>query len=87
MHERLDTARRLQRQAAQEVSRVSCDRPAAAGRIPQKARNSRVASRVPGYFLNLLTYCHYGVGRGNGVGRGLGVGGGRVAVGVAALSP
>ena len=59
MHERLDTARRLQRQAAQEVSRVSCDRPAAAGRTRVKARNSRVASRVPGYFFifcNFLTY-------------------------------
>ena len=63
MHERLDTARRLQREAAQEVSRVSCDRfedkpihllaVASCHRLqdandpPQEARNSRVASRVP----------------------------------------
>ena len=40
---------------------------------PQKARNSRVASRVPALLLsNFLTY-HQGVGRGCGVGRGLGV--------------
>jgi hypothetical protein len=52
---------------------------------PQKARNSRVASRVPASlpfnscnFFNLLPY---GVGRGCGVGRGLGVTLG-VAVGV-----
>src|SRR4029453_13357822 len=53
--------------------------------IHQKARNSRVASRVPDHFLTLLTLnpFAYGVGRGNGVGLGLGVGGGRVAVGVA----
>ena len=39
----------------------------------QKARNSRVASRVPALlFSNFLTYRH-GVGRGCGVGRGLGV--------------
>ena len=51
---------------------------------PYKARNSRVASRVPDYFVTLLTFSPfaYGVGRGNGVGRGLGVGGGRVAEGV-----
>ena len=49
---------------------------------PQKARNSRVASRVPDYFVTLLTFNPfvYGVGRGNGVGRGLGVGGGLVRV-------
>src|SRR4029077_15908809 len=53
--------------------------------IPHKARNSRVASRVPDYFVTLLTY-HCGVGRGYGVGRGLGVGTGLgvdVAVAVA----
>jgi hypothetical protein len=45
--------------------------------LPPKARNSRVASRVPDKLLfnsyNLLTYPPYGVGRGCGVGRGLGV--------------
>ena len=57
----------------------NCTRP-----LPLKARNSRVASRVPDYFLTLLVFnpFAYGVGRGNGVGRGLGVGGGRVAEGV-----
>jgi hypothetical protein len=46
-----------------------------------KARNSRVASRVPDYFLT-FTYTFRRQGRGNGVGRGRGVGGGRVAEGV-----
>src|SRR4029453_6043511 len=52
--------------------------------IHKKARNSRVASRVPDHFLTFLTLnpFAYGVGRGNGVGLGLGVGGGRVADGV-----
>jgi hypothetical protein len=49
-----------------------------------KQRNSRVASRVPGYFLNLLTDSRRSQGRGCGVGRGRGVGVGlAVAVGVA----
>jgi hypothetical protein len=54
-------------------------------RSTPKARNSRVASRVPEYFFYSLTFNSfaYGVGRGCGVGRGLGVGWCGVAVAVA----
>ena len=63
---------------------VAAEKSTPGGVPSQKARNSRVASRVPALlFSNFLTY-HQGVGRGCGVGRGLGVGWcGGVAVGVA----
>jgi len=48
---------------------------------PLKARNSRVASRVPASLISNYSSNPYGVGRGCGVGRGLGVALG-VAVGV-----
>ncbi len=40
---------------------------------PQKARNSRVASRVLASLIGNYSSNPYGVGRGCGVGRGLGV--------------
>src|SRR5205807_7236504 len=50
---------------------------------PLKARNSRVASRVPDHFyFNSSNPFAYGVGRGHGVGRGLGVGVGLIGVAV-----